>query len=101
MFKALFTIILNMIATVIQIVVWPVNTVITNALPSLSDKILQVTSTLNTVFDSMTWALGIIPSSIIETLLFIIIIEIAKHTIYISTHTLIKVWNLFQKIKFW
>lgn len=101
MFKALFTIILNMIATVIQIVVWPVNAVITNALPDLSNKILQVTNVLNTAFDSMTWALGIIPSSVVETLLFIIVVEIAKHTIYISTHTLIKVWNLFQKIKFW
>lgn len=101
MFKALFTIILNMIATVIQLVVWPINAVITNTLPDLSNKILQVTNTLNTAFDSMTWALGLIPSSIIETLLFILIVEVAKHTIYISTHTLLKVWNVFQKIKFW
>lgn len=101
MFKALFKIIINLLATVIQIVVWPVNTVIANALPDLSDKILSVTNTLNTVFDSITWGLGILPPVLIETLLFILLVEIAKHTIYISTHTLLQVWNILQKIKFW
>lgn len=101
MFKALFKIIINLLATVIQIVVWPVNTVISNALPDLSDKILSVTNTLNTVFDSITWGLGILPPILVETLLFILLVEIAKHTIYVSTHTLLKVWNILQKIKFW
>lgn len=101
MFKALFNIILNLVATVIQIIVWPVNTVITNTLPDLSDKILSVSNTFNTVFDSITWALGLMPGSVTATLIFICGVEIAKHTIYISTHTLIKVWNVFQKIKFW
>lgn len=101
MFKALFTIIINMLASVIQIVCWPVNQIITNFMPNLSNSILQVTNTLNTVFDSLTWALGLIPPVIIETLLIIISIEIAKHTIFKSTHMLLKVWNLFQKVKFW
>lgn len=101
MFKALFTIIINMLASVIQIVCWPVNQIIASYMPDLSNSILQVTNTLNTVFDSMTWALGLIPPVILETLLIIISIEIAKHTIFVSTHMLLKVWNLFQKIKFW
>lgn len=101
MFKALFNIIINMLASIIQIVVWPINAIITSTLPDISTKILQVTNTLNTVFDAMTWALGLVPSILIETLLFIVAIEIAKHTIFLSTHTLLKVWNLFQKIKFW
>lgn len=101
MFKALFKIIINLLATIIQIIVWPVNTVISNALPDLTDKILSVTNTLNSIFDSITWGLGILPSILVETLLFILLVEIAKHTIYVSTHTLIKVWNILQKIKFW
>ena len=101
MFKALFNIIIDLLATVIQIVVWPINTVISNTLPDLSDKILSVTNTLNSVFDSITWGLGILPNILVETLLFILLIEIAKHTIFVSTHTLIKVWNILQKIKFW
>lgn len=101
MFKALFKIIIDLLATLIQIVVWPINTLISNTLPDLSDKILSVTNTLNSVFDSITWGLGILPNILVETLLFILLVEIGKHTIYVSTHTLIKVWNILQKIKFW
>lgn len=101
MFKALFNIILDMIASVIQIIVWPINAVITATLPSLADKITEVSSVLNSVFDSLTWAVGLIPTPIVTTLIFILSVEIAKHTIFVSTHTLIKVWNVFQKIKFW
>lgn len=101
MFKALFNIILNMIASVIQIIVWPINQIIVNTMPDVSDKILVVTDTLNSVFDAITWGLALLPPFVIETLLFIVTIEIAKHTIFLSTHVLIKVWNVFQKIKFW
>jgi hypothetical protein len=101
MFKALFNIIINMIASVIQLIVWPINQIIVNVMPDVSDKILVVTNTLNTVFDAITWGLGLLPSFLVETLLFIVTIEIAKHTIFTSTHMLIKVWNVFQKIKFW
>lgn len=101
MFKALFNIIINMVATVIQLIAWPINQIITSALPDVSDKILQVTNTLNTMFDSITWGIGLFPSILVSTILFIITVEIAKHTIFVSTNTLIKVWNVFQKIKFW
>ena len=101
MFKALFNLIINMLASLIQLICWPINTLIEATLPDLSTQIMSVTNTLNTVFDAITWPLGLIPNVIINTLLFIITIEIAKHTIYISTHTLIKVWNVMQKIKFW
>lgn len=101
MFKALFNIILNMLATVIQIIVWPINQVIVNTIPDVSDKVLQVTNTLNSVFDAITWGLGLLPSVVVETLLFIVTVEIARHTVYISTKKLVSVWNLLQKIKFW
>lgn len=101
MFKALFNVIINMISSVIQIIVWPINQIIVNVMPDVSDKILQVTNTLNTVFDAITWGIGLLPNFLVETLLFIVTIEIAKHTIFMSTHMLIKVWNVFQKIKFW
>lgn len=101
MFKALFKIIINLLATIIQLIVWPINQLISATLPDLTTKISDVNSTITNVFNSMTWALGLLPPIVIETLLFIITIEIAKHTIYLSTHTLVKVWNVLQKIKFW
>lgn len=93
--------ILGLISTIIQIVCLPINTLIINVLPDISGQINSISTVLNKLFDSITWALGIIPSPIITVLLFIISIEIAKHTINISTHVLLRVFNIFQKIKFW
>ena len=101
MFKVLFNVIINMLATVIQIICWPINVIITNTMPDLSTQITNVSTTIGSVFNSLNWAIGLVPPVIIETLLFIITIEIAKHTIFLSTHILIKVWNVLQKIKFW
>lgn len=101
MFKALFNIIINLLATIIQLICWPINQIITSALPDLSSKITEVTNVFSTAFDGMAWAVSAIPPQIISTILFIITIEIAKHTIFTSTHTLIKVWNVLQKLKFW
>lgn len=101
MIQAIFQFLMNLLATVIQIIVWPINAVITATLPNLSDKIQSVADVFATVFNTITWATGLIPDSIIATVIFILTVEIAKHTIFTSTHTLLKVWNVLQKIKFW
>lgn len=101
MFKALFNIILNLLATVIQLICWPINSVIESALPDLSLRITEVTGGIASIFNTITWALGLLPNTLIEILLFIVTVEIAKHTIFKSTHIVIKVWTVLQKIKFW
>lgn len=101
MIQAIFRFLMNLLATVIQIIVWPINQLIVATMPDLSNKIQEVTNTISTVFDSIGWALGLIPDSLLATLIFILTIEIAKHTIFTSTHALIKVWNVLEKIKFW
>lgn len=101
MFKLIFNGIINLLATVIQVIVWPINTIIVNFLPDLSSQISQVSSGISTLFNGMGWALGFLPPGVLGVITFILTVEIAKHTIFVSTHTLIKVWNVFQKVKFW
>lgn len=101
MFTGLIDVILNILSTVVQLVVLPINLLIVNTLPVLTIKINEVITALNSVFDSITWAIGVVPSPIIVTLLFILSVEIAKYTIYISTHALVKLWIIIQKVKFW
>lgn len=101
MFKALFNIIINLVASIIQIVVWPLNTAITAVVPDFSSKLVEINTTIGSIFTHMSWAISILPPVLITTLLFIIACEIAKHTIFVSTHALLKIWNIIQKIKFW
>ena len=101
MFKALFSLVFNLLATIIQAICYPLNLIITNALPDLSSKINEVTNGIGNLFSTLTWALGLIPNPIVETLLFIITVEVAKHTIFFFFHTLTKIWTVIQKLKFW
>ena len=101
MIQAIFKFLLNILATLVQVVVWPINQIIVNALPDLSEKIQQVSNGFNSLFSGIGWALGILPSSVLSVLIFIVSVEIIKHTIFLSTHTLTKLWTILQKIKFW
>lgn len=101
MFKLLISLLINLIASIIQLIMTPFNLVITSTMPDLTSKILQVTNGIPGILNYMNYALGMVPPGIISVMLFILTCEIAKHTIFTSTHVLVKVWNILQKIKFW
>lgn len=101
MFKLLISLLINLIASIIQLIMTPFNLVIVNTMPNISDKILQVTNGIPQIVGYMNFALGFVPPGIITVMLFILTCEVAKHTIFTSTHVLVKVWNILQKIKFW
>lgn len=101
MIQAIFRFLLNLIASLIQIVVFPINQLFITFLPDLSSKITQVNDGLSNLFAGMGWALGLLPPGVLPVLIFILTIEIAKHTIWANSHMIIKVWQVLQKIKFW
>lgn len=101
MFKSLFNIVIKLVITLIQIVLWPLNQLTSNLFPTISDTIIQTSSSLVGMFDGIGWALGLIPESIKTTIIIIITLEIAKHSCYVLTHIIVKVWNVIQKIKVW
>ena len=101
MFKLLFNGITSILANLLSVICWPINQIISGVLPDFSDKLTFITDNLSSVFSGLTWAISILPPVVVSTLLFILALEVAKHTIFTSTHALIKVWNLIQKIKFW
>lgn len=101
MIKAILTVLINLMGTVVQVVTLPLNAIITATLPDLSDKITEATNNIPNIFSGMSWPLSFIPPYILTVLIFIVTCEIAKHTIKVSSHAIIKVWHVFQKIKFW
>lgn len=101
MFKILFNGITSILANILSVVMYFPNQLVSSLIPDLTEKISFITNNLSQVFDGLTWALSILPPVLVSTLLFILTLEVAKHTIFTSTHALIKVWNLMQKIKFW
>lgn len=101
MFKLIIGLVINLLATVVQLIMTPINALIIATLPNISAQILQVTNGIPTIISYLNYGLGLIPPGIVPVLTFILTCEIAKHTIFTSTHVLLKVWNIIQKIKFW
>lgn len=101
MFKLLFNGITSILANLLSVICWPINQIISGVVPDFSEKLTYITNNLSSVFSGLAWAVSILPPVVVTTLLFILTLEVAKHTIFTSTHALIKVWNLIQKIKFW
>lgn len=99
--SALFDFMLNLIATIIQIIVAPLNLLISNALPDLADGMTAVGQGFATFFGIFDWALSLIPPPLLWTFAFCFTIRLVVTNLSISTHVLVKVWNVFQKIKFW
>lgn len=101
MFSAIINFFLNLVATLIQVILIPINLIITNVFPDLSIQVSQVSNGISELFSGIGWALGVLPPGVLPVLLFIITIEICKHTIWANAHMIVKVWNVLQKIKFW
>lgn len=101
MFKALFQLIMNMAGTIIQLILAPINLIIVSLFPDVADEIMKVSNGIGDLFLGFSWGLDIIPDSIIIVLMFILTCEIAKVSVYISVHSITRVWHVLQKIKFW
>lgn len=101
MFSALINFLLNLAGSIVQIVLIPYNMIFTNLLPDLTQQINQVVNGISQLFIGIGWALGLLPPGILPVLVFIITIEICKHTIWANAHAITKVWLVLQKIKFW
>ena len=74
MFKVLFDIIIDLLATVIQILVYPINTLIVATLPDFSSKIVEITNAFSSITGAMVWPLSAVPSSVKVTLSFIVVL---------------------------
>lgn len=101
MFQAFFNLILNLLATIIQIIVSPINIIMTQALPDFSDTINNIVSAIDQVGLSMLYPYSQLPTSFQVVFSFCISTMILVTLAYRAVVMIPIVWNVVQKIKFW
>lgn len=101
MIQVLFNGILNILMSLIQIIAIPFNTIIVSVFPNISTKVTEVANGISTLFTGMSWGIGVLPHTLLVTLLFILSVEIAKYSVYISTHIVTLVLDIIKRLKFW
>lgn len=101
MIQVLLNAILSVLVSLIQIVVFPINALINATLPDISTKITELSSGINNLFNGILWPLGVLPTTLKTTLLFIIAVELTRMILFVSTHSITLVLDLIKRLKFW
>mgnify|MGYP001851934315 FL=1 len=98
---ALFSFILEIVMTIVQIICLPLNLLFENVFPDFSTHLTTINSSLKTAYSGLSWSVSIIPPTVRTVLLFIFTVELSILVIMRSTHLTAKVWTILQKLKFW
>ena len=99
--SSFFNFLLTIVMTIIQLICAPLNALFNNVFPNFSEKISMISEALNIAYTNISWAIGILPPMVRETLLFIFTVELSILLIMRSSHMTAKVWSILQKLKFW
>lgn len=97
----LFTAIMSIVFSIIQVICLPLNLLFQNVFPDFSTWLTKVSNVLNTALSGFAWAFSIIPPAVRTLIGIILPVELALLVIFRSTHLTSKAWNILQKLKFW
>ena len=102
MAKAFFNVLFQIITSVLNIVLLPINAVISNLFPDVSSLITQFNNLIDNVFGSgMVYFASILPPITKSIILFYLGVLVSYYTISISVHAFVKLFIVIRKIKFW
>lgn len=99
--SAMFNFFMTVLVTVIQVITWPLNQIITTAFPDLAAKITATSTSLGDMLSFIPYILSFLPPGILTLLIFMLGVEVTLMYVFQSSFLVAKVWKILQKIKFW
>lgn len=105
MATAIFKVLLKFIASLVGLILTPIDLVISALFPSVNDYISTLIALLANVFSRITpyiyWITHLIPPATFASIQAFIYVSIAIYTATISIHAIIKIFKIIQNIKIW
>lgn len=102
MINALLKGILSIITSILNIFLLPINALIENIFPDMSNAIGTFNTFINTyVGGTLSYFFSILPPIFRGILVIWFTFVIAYYSIYYTYIGILKIWNVIQKIKFW
>lgn len=102
MIKALLNGLLSIITSLLNIFLLPVNALLENVFPDMSNAISTFNTFVNTyVGGTLSYFFSILPPTFRNILALWFTFVIAYYGIYYTYTGIIKIWSIIQKIKFW
>ena len=102
MIKSILNGILKMILKVIGIVLIPIDTLISNLFPSMTNAITTFTNFVNNVLgNNLVYFFHLLPPTFRSLLVIWFTLVIGYYSVYYTYLAIIKIFAIIQKIKFW
>lgn len=97
----LFNLILTLLATIVQVLMIPINALFSGIFPNFNTQINQIVAAFNQFTSMLYWVISIIPPAVQTIIVLILTVEVALIVVLKSTKLTSKLWSLLQKIKLW
>lgn len=102
MAKALFNVFFNIIKSIVNVVLTPINLIVANFFPNLTTIINSFNSALNLYLGGgLAYFFNLIPPTSRTLILLYLSILLAYYTGIFAYHIILKVFQIIQKIKIW
>lgn len=102
MFKALLNGILNTLASIISILLTPINNLLSTLFPNMSGLITYFNNFVNNYLsNNLSWFFSLLPPGFKYCLTTWFTFVIAYYGILFTYRSIIKIWNIIQKVKVW
>ena len=102
MAKALFNVLFNVIKTILNIGLAPINLLVVNLFPDFSNLISNFNSVVSTyIGGGIGYFSALLPPITKNIILLYLTFLISYYTITYSAHAIIKIFKIIQRIKFW
>ncbi len=101
MVKAILNGLMSAITALINVICLPIDLLISNAFPDLTSSINTGISSINQMFSYISYALGFLPSSLIQCLIIILTLQVTFLGLVTSYHGISRLYKVILKIKFW
>lgn len=102
MINAILKGILKVITTLLNIFLLPVNLLIENLFPDMTQAIQHFNDFVNTYLSTpLAYFFNLLPPIFKSILLLWLTFIVSYYTIYYSYLAIIKIWDIIQKLKFW
>lgn len=102
MIKAILNGLLGALTGVVNFLLTPVNSLISNLFPNMAQAIATFNNFVNTCLGSnLSYFFSMFPPVFKTLLVLFLTFCIGYYTVYFTYVTIIKIFNIIQKVKFW
>lgn len=102
MFKALFNVLFKVISGIVNVVLSPINLLVSNLLPDFAEMVASWYYVLNNIIgNGFTYFFSILPPHCRNYIIIYLTFLISFYTVSISAHAILKVYTIIKNMKVW